>query len=209
MDKNITIILVTSVLPGHPDTSLINETISTIRHHLPNSEIIMQIDGLRKGQADRKDDYDLYKTRILWDCLHMHKNILPIVFEEHSHQTDMMKKTIDLIRTPLMLYIEGDAPLTPDRDIDWDKCIKYIMDGEANTIRFHHENVLPKEHESLMIGPTVNGFRKTYQWSQRPHLSSVKYYKDTVLRNVKDKYFIEDTFHGEVALDYLVDGMIG
>lgn len=205
----ITVVIPTSVLPSHPKTYIIDETIENIRVHLPDVEIILQIDGLRSEQEDRKADYDEYKTKVLWDCLHKYKNVLPIVFDEHSHQSDMMRETIDKIRTPLLLYVEGDAPLTPDRPIDWQKCIDFIMDGKANTIRFHHENVLPTEHEGLMIGGPENGFRKTYQWSQRPHLSTVDYYKDVVLPKIPPKSFIEDTFHGTVHNDWADKGLLG
>jgi hypothetical protein len=206
---SITVIIPTSVLPSHPDTRIIDQTIKDIRVHLPDSEIIMQIDGLRKEQIDRKADYDEYKTRVLWKCLHEWENVTPVMFDELNHQTDMLRQTIDLIKTPLLLYVEGDAPLTPDRDIDWQKCIDFIVDGHANTIRFHHENVIPKEHEGLMMGGIETGFRKTVQWSQRPHLSSVQYYKDIVLPNVGNKTFIEDGFHGIVLNDWHDKGQVG
>lgn len=206
--NDITVIIPTSVLPSHPSTSIIEETISTVRHHLPESEIILQIDGLREEQQDRKTDYDEYKNRILWKCLHEYKNILPVVFDEHLHQSGMLKKTIDLIETPLLLYIEGDAPLTPDRIIDWEKCIKFIFDGHANTIRFHFEAIIPKPHENLMLG-LENGFMKTIQWSQRPYLSTVLYHKDVVLPNTRPKLFIEDSFYAIPINDYNDNGVIG
>jgi len=206
--KDITVIIPTSVLPSHPDTKIIDETLSTIRHHLPNSEIILQIDGLREEQADRKQAYDEYKTEILWRCLHEYKNVLPVVFDELHHQSGMLRETIDLIKTPLLLYVEGDAPLTPDRPIDWQKCIDLIMAGEANTIRFHHENVIPLEHDNLMIGQVENDFRRTYQWSQRPHLSTVMYYKEVVLPTLPKANFIEDTFHGVLHNDWNANGKI-
>jgi hypothetical protein len=46
--KDITVVLVTSVIPSHPETYIVEETIKSIRHHLPDSEIILQIDGLRE-----------------------------------------------------------------------------------------------------------------------------------------------------------------
>lgn len=208
MSKDITVVIVTSVLPSHPDTRIVDETISTIRHHLPDAEIIMQIDGLREEQLDRKADYDEYKNRILWKCLHEYKNILPVVFDEFSHQSNMMRQTIDMIHTPLMLYVEGDAPLTPDMFIDWDKCIDFILTGEANTIRFHHEAVIPREHDNLMLG-VKDDFMRTVQFSQRPHLSTVLYYKDTVLPTLPHKSFIEDTFHGQVMNDWNDYGRVG
>lgn len=206
--NEITVVIPTSVLPSHPSLAIIEETLASVRHHLPDSEIILQIDGLRDEQADRKKDYDEYKTHILWNCLHKYKNVLPVVFDEHSHQSNMMRETIDLIRTPLMLYVEGDAPLVTDLEIDWAKCVEFIMSGEANTIRFHHEGVIPKEHDNLMLG-VKDGFMRTVQWSQRPHLSTVLYYKESVLPTVREKYFIEDTYHGTVMNDWVDYGRIG
>jgi hypothetical protein len=201
MNKNdVTIIIATSVLPSHPDTRIIDETISTIRVHFPNNEIILQIDGLREERLSRKADYDEYKNIILWKCLHEWKNVLPIIFDEHSHQTTMMKETIDVINTSAMLYIEGDAPLTPDHEIDWQKCLDMIEYQKANTIRFHFEASIPFEHSHLMLG-VEDGFMKTIQWSQRPHLSTVKYYRDIVLPFSDEKTFIEDRFHGKVQDD--------
>ena len=197
--RDITIVVVTSVLPSHPNTDIIDETIKSIRFHFPDNEIIMQIDGLIREQLLRKKDYDEYKNRILWKCLHEYKNVLPMVFESHIHQTGMMRLTMPEIKTSLLLYVEGDAPLTLD-PIDWEKCLDMIEYGKANTIRFHFESHIPKEHEHLMFG-LEDGFMKTIQWSQRPHLSRKKYYKDIVLPRCKDKFFIEDTFHGAIQDD--------
>lgn len=201
--KDITVILVTSVIPSHPETYIVEETIKSIRHHLPDNEIILQIDGLREEQAHRKEQYDEYKNRILWKCLHEWENIIPIIFEEHSHQSTMMKKTIDMIKTPLMLYVEGDTPLVIDEPIDWTACVNLIDSGRANTVRFYHEAVVPQEHEWLMID-VVGEFLQTYQWSQRPHLSSVTYYREHILNDIPDKYFIEDYIHGRIHEAYIV-----
>jgi hypothetical protein len=134
MNKDdVTIVVATSVLPSHPDTAIIDETISTIRVHFPNNEIILQMDGLREERLSHKIDYDEYKNRVLWKCLHEDKNILPFIFKEHSHQTNMMRQTISEIKTPLLLYVEGDAPLTPDTPIDWDKCLDMFEYNKANT----------------------------------------------------------------------------
>lgn len=201
MNKNdVTIILATSILPSHPDTKIIDETISALRVHFPNNEIIMQIDGLREERMFRKADYDEYKNRVLWKCLHEWKNVLPIIFDNHSHQTTMMKQTIDIIDTSVMLYVEGDAPITPDCEIEWQKCLDMLAYNKANTIRFHFEASIPKDHEHLMFG-LEDGFMKTTQWSQRPHLSKVKYYREVILPFSDEKTFIEDRFHGKVQDD--------
>jgi hypothetical protein len=203
MNKNdITIILATSILPSHPDTQIIDETIKSVRTHFPHNEIIMQIDGLRQEQFHREKEYNEYKNRILWKCLHEYNNILPIIFNKHSHQSTMMRKTINEIQTPLLLYIEGDAPLTSDIEIEWDKCLDMIEYEKANTIRFHFESKIPKEHMHLMFGED-DGFMKTAQWSQRPHLSTVKYYRDFILDACGEKTFIEDVVHGKIQDDII------
>jgi hypothetical protein len=200
--SDITIIMATSVIPSHPSTNMIEETVASIRAHFSDNEIIMQIDGLREEQIDRKNDYDEYKSRVLWKCLHEWRNVLPIIFDKHSHQTNMMRQTIHEIKTPLLLYVEGDAPLTPDIPIDWDKCLDMFEYNKANTIRFHFEASIPDPHKHLMFG-VQDGFMKTAQWSQRPHLSRKRYYKEIVLPNCIEKFFIEDTFHGKVQDDIL------
>ena len=111
----------------------------------------------------------------------------------------MLKQTIDLIDTACFLYVEGDAPLTND-DIDWEKCLDMFEYGKANTIRFHFEAFIPEPHEHLMFG-LEDGFMKTSQWSQRPHLSTVQYYRKVILPPLEDFSFIEDTTHGRVQDD--------
>ena len=76
-----------------------------------------------------------------------------------------------------MLYVEHDAPLTPDCPIPLDDLADRIIAGESNCIRFHFESPYPEEHEHLMIQPPQNNLLKTLQWSQRPHLASTKYYQ--------------------------------
>ena len=197
---NITIVVVTSILPSHPDTLILDETIASVRSHFPENEIILQIDGLRKERLDRKDAYDEFKSRVLWKCLHEWKNVLPIIFDDHSHQTNMMKETIGLVQTAAIVYVEGDAPITPNAEIDWQKCLDMLEYEKANTIRFHFEASIPHEHEHLMLG-IEDGFMKTLQWSQRPHLSLTKYYREVVLPACDDRTFIEDKFHGVVQDD--------
>ena len=47
-------------------------------------------------------------------------------------------------------------------------------------------------------------FLQTYQWSQRPHLSTVEYYREYVLKEIPDQMFIEDWIHGAVHEAYIV-----
>jgi hypothetical protein len=198
--SDVTIIIPTSYIPSHPSIKVIETTIKNTRFHFPDSEIILQIDGIRIEQAEYKKDYDEHKNRVLWKCLHEWQNVLPIIFDEHSHQSTMMKKTINLVQTPLILYIEGDLPLRTDRNIDWNKCLDMFEYNKANTIRFYLREELPQEHIHMMCGQE-DIFMKTVQWSQNPHLSFTKYYKDIILSNIGDRNYIEDEFYGKAQVD--------
>ena len=198
--SDVTIIVPTSYIPSHPSTKVIETTINNTRFHFPDSEIILQIDVIRSEQSNYKKDYDEYKNRVLWKCLHEWENVLPIIFDEHSHQSTMMKKTINLVQTPLILYIEGDLPLRTDRDIDWNKCLDMFEYNKANTIRFYLREEMPQEHVHMMCGQE-DIFIKTVQWSQNPHLSFTSYYKDIILPNIGEINYIEDEFYGKAQTD--------
>jgi hypothetical protein len=179
---------------------VIDETIRSTRFHFPDSEIILQMDGIRDEQSQYTPDYDEYKNRVLWKCLHEWQNVLPIVFDKHSHQSTMMKETIHLITTPLLLYIEGDLPLRTDRVIEWQKCFDLFDKGQANTIRFCLREEIPVEHNYLMDG-VEDIFIRSVQWSQNPHLSLTRYYRERVLPSIGEKTYIEDQFYGKVLVD--------
>lgn len=197
---DITVIVPVSVLPSHPDTKILDETMNSVRFHLPESEIILQIDGLRDERKDKKNNYDEFKSRVLWKCLHEWNNVLPIIFDEHSHQTTMMKQSLKEIKTSALLYVESDAPLVVDNYINWEECLDMLEYNQANTIRFHFEAFIPEPHKHLMFEKHGN-FLQTTQWSQRPHLSLVEYYRKIVLPYSDEKTFIEDKFHGKVQED--------
>ena len=63
--SDVTIIIPTSYIPSHPSIKVIETTIKNTRFHFPDSEIILQIDGLRLEQAEYKKDYDEHKNRVL------------------------------------------------------------------------------------------------------------------------------------------------
>lgn len=211
--SEITVIIPVSPVKSHPSIKIVDETIHTIRKHLPDSEIIVTFDGVREEQEDRREDYEEFKRRFLWECFHnpVYKNVFPVDFKVHSHQVKMARGALQYVNTDLVLYCEQDTPLTPDVEIDWQKCIDLIDSGEANLVRFHFEATIPEPHKHMMIGEAEDGFLRTAQWSQRPHLASKAYYE----RILNDYFsedaicFIEDKMHGIVWEQYRINGMPG
>lgn len=209
--KQITVIIPTSVIPSNPSTKIIDETIKSVRHHLPDAEIILTFDGLRQEQEDRREAYEEYIRRALFKANTEWGNVVPIIFNKQTHQVGMARVALQEINTPLILYMEQDAPIVTDLPIEWDKLSNDILSGVSNMIRFHFEAFVPKEHIHMMIGEPENGLLKTAQWSQRPHLASTAFYRRILSENFSDKSncFIEDLIHGKLHEAYLKDGVQG
>lgn len=208
---DISVLIPTSPIPSHPNTSIISETISTVRTHLPDSEIILMIDGVREEQEHLKKNYEEYIRRILWLSNNKWGNVTPLLFDEHTHQANMTRKALTLVKTALILFVEHDTPITPDREIPFSHLSEAILGGEANMIRLHHEALVLDVHQYLMIGEPEGDLWATYQWSQRPHLASTGFY-----RNMIEEYFppnaktmIEDNMYGKLEEAYRHQGKAG
>lgn len=212
---NITVIIPSSPIKDHPSTEMIERTIRDIRTQLPHCEILITVDGIRKEQEHYREYYEEYKRKLLWLSNFEWSNVLPIIHDNHMHQAKMARDVIQYIKTPCLLYVEHDTSLCPDREYEWDKQINMILSGQANIIRFHHEALVLPEHEHLMMSDTEEHFgthfRKTQQWSQRPHLASVTFYKKTLRRyfNPESLTMIEDVLHGSLQDACQPDGMMG
>lgn len=207
----ITVLIPTSPIPSHPDTRIVDETISTIRTHLPNAEIILMIDGIRAEQAYHRERYQEYTRRILWKANNEWVNVTPLLFEDHTHQAGMARKALGLVKTPLILFCEHDTPLTPDRFIPFEKLSQYILSGKANIIRLHHEALVLEVHKHLMIAEPESDLWATYQYSQRPHLASTEFYKHMLEEYIPPlaKCMIEDAVYGKLESAYRQQGKPG
>ena len=213
--NHTTVLIPTSPIQSHPDTYLIEKTIEDVRSRI-DCEILIMIDGVREEQSYLIPQYNEYIRRLLWKCNYEWKNVTPILFNSHHHQAAMARETMQLVDTPTILYVEHDAPLTPDMDYDWDGIFNLIESGKFNIIRFHFESRIPEEHKYMMLDKSVDvvdgvPLIRTAQWSQRPHVASSEYY-----RFILNTYFtpesrtmIEDKMHGIVVEDFNKAGRVG
>ena len=204
------IVIPVSPIESHPEIDILMETIRSARYHFPQSEIIATFDGVREEQEDMRRSYEEHIRRALWEFRFIGR-VSPYIFDEHLHQSGMMKQIIDKIDSRYLIYLEQDTPLVTDEPIDWDRLFEAILSGESNVIRLHHEGVIPEEHNSMMIGDPENGLLKTAQWSQRPHIASTAFYKRILSENFSDKSkcFIEDLLHGKLHEAYILHGEMG
>lgn len=206
----ITVVVPVSPIKSHPDTAILDETLDSIRTCLPSAEIFLTFDGLRDEHLPKRKDYDEFIRRALWRAIKHYENTLPFLFAQHEHQTGMMRSILNEIETPLVMYVEQDTPLVTDEPIDWETITHFITSGHSNVVRLHHEAQIPSDHEHLMHG-MESGFIRTSQWSQRPHIASLAYYRRIMDNHFSPsaKCFIEDKMHGVLDQAYNVDGLPG
>lgn len=184
--SNITCLIPTSPTPNNPDTSHLDFTIDAIRDQLPNSEILLMIDGIHDQQSHLKDAYQEYVRRILWKANHHWSNTVPILFDDYLHQSGKLIRTLPHVYTDFILWNEHDTPL--EGIIDWGACIEELASDRLDLIRFYHEAHIHPEHEHLMRGRHGDLFMKTVQQSGRPHLARTDYY-----RRIMADHFSADT----------------
>jgi hypothetical protein len=207
--EQATALVVTSPIPSHPDTTIIEQTVASIRAHLPGVEIVVAADGVNPALADehpeRVDAYATYLRRLVRLCRH-DWDALPLLAPGWLHQEALTRWALEHVRTPLVLFCEHDTPLA-DEPVDWDGCARVVQSGALNSIRMAHEAFVLPDHEYLMLddGPVDIGgvpVRRTVQFSARPHLASAGWYR-TILRawfSEDSRAFIEDRLYG-VLLD--------
>lgn len=198
----ITIVITSSPSPRHPDTAMIRETIDLMRTQVTCPIIILQ-DGIREEQKHLEKDYSAYKRRLRNWAMKSGLDIAMIEYAEHKHQTGMIKSVLrkDLIATPQMLFIEHDFPVIGN--IPWQEISAILEKGSVDLVRFYLETDLEPAHKHLFLDEkpvSIGGVPliRTGQWSQRPHLANVSYYKRVFNRYVSkdDNNYIEDTIHG-------------
>ncbi len=202
----ITVIVTTSPVPIHPETEHLEQTIESIRAQLPTAEIILVADGVRPEQSNLRPAYEEYLRRVLWLCNFEWSNVVPVVLDEWVHQAGATRMAMQLVTTPLVLFVEHDTPLVGE--VPWPNLCTAIGDGAANMIQFHENTSIHPDHERVFLDPEpriVHGvpMRRTAAWWQRPHLAFAELYR-VVLSEFFPKSartMIEDRIYGEVWVD--------
>lgn len=214
VDGAVSVLITTSPSPKHPDTSDLEATIASIRERLPEAEIVLVFDGVRPELAHRAEAYADYTRRVLWLANTRWHNVVPLVLDGWHHQAGAARIGLDEIRSRHVLFVEHDTPLTGE--IDWPGIVAVLDSGELDVVRLHHETAIGEHHQHMMLdhGEATRGpipYVRTYQWSQRPHVCRVGWY-----RRMLDLHFapqaramIEDVMHGVVATAWLDHGDAG
>lgn len=202
------VIIPTSPIPSNPSTSIIEQTIKSVRHHLPDAPILIQADGVRPEQEKFRESYEKYLSTLSEKIAKMELGDTALLrFPEFSHQARMMKLSLanDIIRTSLVFYVEHDLPLLPDF-IDFPGIFKTLLDGEVNLIRLHYWSQILDDHKYLMLDKTPMISKagvplvRTTQYSQHPHIATRAFYEALLANYSEDcRTMIETRAYGLVA----------
>lgn len=196
----ITVVVTTSPIPSHPSIEILTETVASVRASLPNAEILIMCDGVRPEQEPRRGAYEDAVYRICgWT--NRQRNMLPIVSDRFVHQANLMRRALEEVHTPLVLFVEHDTPLV--NDFNWSALVEACLKDDVNCIRFMHESRVLDDHRHLMLADEprdVSGvpLLPTRQWSQRPHLAKTEWYRGLIAENFgrASRTFIEEVMAG-------------
>lgn len=197
---DVTVIMPTTHMPSNPSTEVIEQTLDSVVQQMPNSEIIVLIDGLRPEVSEFVQDYEEATRRLLHQLKYKYPHAIPMRFEQYGHQSLMTRQALKIIHTPLLLFVEHDTPIT--REIDWVGIKEVVKSNYAYQVRLSHEGRILDEHKYLMLdeeSKTVHGVPliRTKQWSQRPHLSTTDFYRYIIEKYHDDQpRFIEHVMYG-------------
>jgi hypothetical protein len=201
MPRAMTVVIPTSPIPSHPSLEVIDNTIRSIRERT-DAEILVMVDGVRREQEHRREDYERYVRRLLLAAESHWENVTPLVHTEHLHQAEMLRRALGAVDSEFILYVEHDTPLI--NEIDFDEMIEIMWRDQLNVLRFHHESHILPDHEWLMIRrPRADAtpWRATMQWSQRPHLARVDFYREllNIYFHPDARTMVEDIMYGVCA----------
>ena len=175
---------------------MIENTIKSIRFHLPESRIIVMCDGVRPNVEFRRWQYVGYKEHLKQMVRDGDlSNVVWCEWVDYSQQAKMMRETLDImVTTPYVLFCEHDGELVSthnprdghqetrqeDCEIAWQDIIDLLDSGGANIVRFYAWDEIYSGHAHLMQGQMIQGasrFIKTTQYSQWPHIARTDFYK--------------------------------
>lgn len=217
-DTDVTVVVTTSPVPGHPAIDDLRTVIESVRAQFPLAPIVLVCDGVRPEQRSQTVVYQHYVRRVLWECNFVWHNVLPVVLADWGHQANATRKALEYVETSTILFVEHDTPLVGQ--IDWDGIYHMVASKRANAVRLHQDDSIHPDHAGVMLDSKTRiveissrqehwevPARRTMVWWQRPHLASAAFYRhmlDTFIPE-SSRTMIEDAVYATIWHDHLAD----
>ena len=203
INDKITVLVSSSPIPSHPSMQIIQETLDSIRWHLPTARIIIMQDGIRPEQEDRKVAYSEYLKNLVAKIATGHDcNITIWPFIEFTHQALMTIKTLTQVRTPLIFFAEQDTPLV-ERPVEWDLLAEVVESGIVNHVRLHYDETIHGDHQHMMRGHLTPFLIKCVQYHNRPFLANAEWFQELLEKNFtsQSRTWIEDKVYSPISYE--------
>ena len=194
---DVSLIVVTSPIPSHPDTNLIDTAIeSVLKMNYPFSEMIISYDKDRKNTSS----YKTYKKRMKYK----YPQFKHLELDKHGHFIGTFHNALNHCKSKYFFLLQHDICLEGKFPIQ--ECLNSKIPW--NIIATHHFK--PEECEKDIPKPTHwfpimkktrdKNLLKTYGWSERIFLSRRDWMMDKIYEYYhkgKTVNFIESIFHKE------------
>lgn len=209
----VSFLVASSPIHSHPSTEIIDETIESLSAlRKTNEPLFVMFDGIRNEQTKFRDVYQQFIRNCMIN-LADDPDFVPVLMRSHQHQARMTAKTLRLVESPLICFMEHDTPLVNLFDHEAELIITLLTD-QLDLIRFAHEASILEPHQHLMIDhddPETVLYLRTVQWSQRPHLARTEFYRRILNWHFPktSRTMIEDVMHGIVQDAWHVEGLEG
>lgn len=195
--KGVSLIVVTSPIPSHPDTTLIDEAIeSVLKMNYSFSEMIISYDKDRKNTSS----YKTYKKKMKSN----YPQFKHLELDKHGHFIGTFHNALNHCKTKYFFLLQHDISLVGKFPIQ--ECLNTKLPW--NIIATHHFK--PEECKKDIPEPTHwfpilkktrdKNLLKTYGWSERIFLSRRDWMMDKIheyYHKGKTVNFIESIFHKE------------
>ena len=194
-NKGTTLIVVTSPIPTHPSTTLIDEAIeSVLKMKYSFSEMIISYDKDRKNTSG----YKTYKKKMK----SKYRQFKHLELDKHGHFIGTFHNALKHCETKYFFLLQHDIKLEGTFPIQ--ECL--VTKVPWNIIATHHfkpdKNMYPpKTHWFPIMKKTKDkNLLKSWGWSERIFLSKRDWMMDKIheyYHKGKTKDFIESIFHKE------------
>lgn len=203
---DVTILITTSPTKRTDYAQMIAATYATARQLLPNAPVVVAADGVRLEQADLARKYAEDLQLLAHMVHHDWGNAILDYNGVWLHQALTSRRALGNVYTTTILAMEHDTPLVTDEAIDIELAIDVVRAGFLDVLRFHHEAAIHPEHRHMMIDHHTRHLldlpiRRTFQWSQRPFLTTADYYRRVLAANftIHSRTMVEDKMHSVAA----------
>ena len=222
-DSDTSVIVTSSLIPTHPNLTIINATIASLRQYLqglcPTAPLIITVDGLVPNKAKRRIERERWQAYVqnLQAAFGNQTNVTILVSEQNIHLGGSLARAMaEAVQTPYVYVVQHDLPfIRPIHHI----AVQQAMQTYPNDLRLVRFNSRPNEqrpHENhtcwgeirgqpyspfVAADGTVLRFTRTPLWSDRNHLTTVEYYQQ-VFDLLMEKWGHVHGFPERVMVDY-------